>query len=136
MGSIAGPFKQAVDAALRGSTALAAAGPRVAIYTEVPANAPLPYLVIGDDQVLPDTTGCAAEAEMFTTISWWARPSPPDRGGQARALGAAIFLALNARLDVAGWTLDAWECQSERYSTDPDQSTHGVAVFRYLATED
>jgi hypothetical protein len=34
-----------------------------------------------------------------------------------------------------GWAVDVWELQQERYVTDPDQSTHGIAEFHYLLSE-
>lgn len=137
MPSPADPFKTAQEAALRASAALAAAmGGTVRIYTEVPANAPLPYVVLGVDQVLQDTSSeCADEAEVFATVGLWSRKTPPDRGAQARAMGSAAVDALNVDLTIAGWAVDLAEVQSESYSTDPDQSTKGVLVFRYLLTE-
>lgn len=137
MPSPADPFKIAQEAALRASAALATAmGGTVRIYTEVPTNAPLPYVVLGDDQVLLDTSSdCADEAEIFSTVGLWARKTPPDKGAQARAMGSAVVDALNIELTITGWTVDLAESQSESYSTDPDQSTKGVLVFRYLLTE-
>lgn len=137
MPSPAAAFKAAQDAALRASGALTAAmatGGK-GILTEVPTNQPPPYVVTGDDQVLLNTAGCAADAEIFATVSWWSLKSPRDRGAQARAMGAAIIDALNAQLTLTGWDVDEWELQDERYSTDPDQSTHGIATFHYLLTE-
>lgn len=138
MNSPAGPWKVAYEAVLRASAALRTAMdlPQARIYTDVPEKAKLPYVVIGDDQVIPESgEGCADEAEIFTTINLWSRTAPPDKGVQARAMGAAVIAALATDLAVAGWDVDVWEVQSERYSTDPDQSTHGVIVFRHLLTE-
>lgn len=137
MPSPAQPFKTAQEVALRASAALASAmGGSVRIYTEVPPNAPLPYVVIGNDDIQQEPPGdCATEAEVTSTIGVWSRTSPLDKGAQARAIGAAIIDALNAQLTVTGWDVDLWELQSEQYSTDPDQSTKGVLVFHYLLTE-
>lgn len=137
MPSPATAFKAAQEAALRGSadlkTAMGLATAR--IYTEAPTNAPVPYVVIGLDQVLIEQNeGCADEAEIFATVSWWSRVSPLDKGAQARAMGEAIVDALNLQLTITGWTVDVWELQQERYVTDPDQSTHGLAEFHYQLT--
>lgn len=106
------------------------------IYTEVTPNAVLPYVVIGEDQVIPDTSGCAGDYEITSTVQWWSRTAGAlDKGAQARAMGSAIFDALNVQLTLTGFKIDDWECQSESYSTDPDQSTHGRILMRYLATE-
>lgn len=138
MSSPAGPFKTAQESALRGSTALAAAmdtGGK-GILDAVPANQEPPYVVLGQDQILLENgEGCADEAEVFSTVQWWSRPATPDKQAQARAMGAAIGAALNAALTIAGWDTVLWELLSETYGTDPDQSTHGRAEFRYLLTE-
>jgi hypothetical protein len=134
--SPAGAFKTAQEAALRASADLKTAmGLTIArIYTEVPANAPLPYVLIGQDQVLLDDEGCATEAEIFSTVGLWSRASPLDKGDQARAIGDAIIAALAVELTIVGWDVDLALMQSETYATDPDQSTHGTLVFHYLLT--
>lgn len=137
MPSPAVAFKAAEDAAVRDSAALASAmgTSGKGILTEVPVNQPCPYVVLGDHQILIFNGECAAEAEIFSTVSLWSLTSPRDKGAQARAMGAALVDALNAQLTLSGWTVDEWELQSETYSTDPDQSTHGVLVFHYLLTQ-
>lgn len=137
MPSPAGPYKVAQEAALRTSSALAMAmGPVLRLYTEVQPDAKLPYVVLGNDQILIETNpGCADEAEVISTVTWWSRTSPTDKGVQARAMGSAIIDALNVQLTVAGWDVDEWEVQSEQYLTDPDLSTKGIAVIRHLLTE-
>lgn len=137
MRSPAAPYLAAVDAALRTSSALVAAMVGAArIYTEVPTNAPLPYVVIGRDEIqLEDLGDCGSEAEVTSVIGVWSRTDPPDKGAQARAIGKAIIAALNVELAIAGWDVDLWKVESERYSTDPDQSTKGIIELRYLLTE-
>jgi hypothetical protein len=137
MPSPAGPYKTAQETALRASSALATAmGGAVRIYTEVPANAPLPYIVLGNDQVLLEANpGCADEAEVTSTVALWSRTAPLDKGVQARAMGSAIIDALNVELTLAGWDVDVWEMQSEQYLTDPDQSTKGIITLHYLLTQ-
>jgi hypothetical protein len=137
MPSPAGPYKTAQEAALRASADLQAAmGGSVRIYTEVPAGAVLPYIVLGNDQIILETSpGCADEAEVVSTVTWWSRLSTLDKGVQARAMGSAIVDALNMELTVAGWDVVEWQSQSEHYLTDPDQSTKGIAVIRHLLTE-
>lgn len=137
MGSPAGAFRSAVDALLTSSPgALSGIVDVVRVYVEVPANATLPYVLIGNDQViLTQNDGCADEAEIFSTVQWWSRTSPRDKGVQCRQMGSALVDALATDLTVSGWEVVEWECQSEEYSTDPDQSSRGRAVFRYLLTE-
>lgn len=138
MGSPAAAFKTAQESALRASIALKAAMAlaEARIYTEAPTNAVLPYNVIGDDQILlQGSPGCADEAELISTIRLWSRVKPLDGGQQARAMGAAIIDTLNLELTIPGWDVDDWEVLSESYSTDPDQSTRGIVVLRYLLTQ-
>lgn len=141
MHSPAGPFKVSQEAALRASSGLAQAmtagdsGAVSRIYTEVPTNAPTPYVVIGDDQVLIFVSDCGSEAEIFSTVHLWSRTNPLDKGVQARAIGSEIIGVLNAALVLTGWVIDEWEMTSERYVTDPDGSTHGIIEFRYQLTQ-
>lgn len=136
MGSPAQPFKVAQEAALRASSDLTTAmGGKVRIYTEVPPNAPLPYIVIGGDQIILENDVCADEAEIFSTVNLWSRTNPLDHGVQARAIGSEVITALNQQLNLSGWTVDEWTVQSERYVTDPDGSSHGIITFQYLITE-
>lgn len=133
----AAPFHAAQDAALRGSTALATAmgtGGK-GILTDPPANVVPPYVVLGQTQILLQNDDCAAEAEVFATVNLWSRTNPLDKGAQARAMGAASVDALNVELAVPGWDCIVWELTSERYVTDPDQSTHGILEFHYLLTK-
>jgi hypothetical protein len=138
MPSPAESFHAAQDTALRGSAALIAAMAIAGkgILTEVAANQPVPYVIFGQNQIiLQENEGCGFMAEVFATVSWWSRKTPLDKGAQARAMGAAIIDALLVELTVTGWDVDLWELQQERYVTDPDQSTHGMADFRYLLTQ-
>jgi len=138
MPSAAEAFKVAEDAAVRGSAALVSAmglGGK-GILTEVPTNVTPPYVVMGEHQIIiSQNPGCADEAEVFATIHWWSRPANPDKQAQARAMGAAIAAAVQLELTLTGWDVDDWQPQDERYSTDPDHSTHGILSTRYLLTQ-
>jgi hypothetical protein len=110
-------------------------GVAVVPLVEVMANQVPPYVVGGQYQILLENSACADQAEIFSTVTWWSRPAVRDKGVQARAMGAAIIAALNTALNLAGWYVVEWELQSEDYSTDPDQSTKGRAVFHYLLSQ-
>lgn len=141
MHSPAGPFKVSQEAALRASSALAvimsapSPQPVSRIYTEVPINAAMPYIVLGDDQVLLENYICANQAEIYSTVHLWSMTSPLDKGAQARAMGSEIIGILNQALALDGWVIDEWELESERYVTDPDGSTHGFIAFHYQLTQ-
>ena len=136
MSDPAAAFHTAQEAILRGSTALATAmglaQPR--IYTgPVPANAPLPYIVLGDDQTLDDSDECQDGSEIFSTIHVWSKPNPPQ-AQQAREIAAVIRSLLNAPLTITGHTVVLFSFEDARFLTDPDSSTHAVITFRYSTT--
>jgi hypothetical protein len=138
MDSPAAPFKLAEEAALRGSVALQTAMglslPR--IYYEVPENAPLPYVALGDHEVDDDSDGCGEAHTIVTTVKWWTKIIGEVKGSDAaRQMGAAIILALLRQLAIEGHVTVLWEMEvPERYGTDPDQSTWGRVTFRYETT--
>lgn len=127
-------YVEAREARLRSSAALAAAmGGQVRLYVAVPTDAPLPYVVLADQQALLEDGGCGVtEAELFDTIQWWSRPERPDKGAQARAIGSALLSALTSDVIIDGWDVVDVLVESERYATDPDQSAHGTLVLQFL----
>lgn len=136
MPSPAGPFKAAQEIALRASIALATAmGGTVRLHTEVPADAPMPYVVVGQDEI-DDLTeeDCGEAHSIVSTVQWWARLTGAVKGSDTvRAMGAAIIAALNTdTLNIEGHdiTLAIMETP-ERYGTDPDQSSRGLVAIRY-----
>lgn len=135
MSTLAEAFSAGQEAVLRAAPALATAmGLTTArLYTVVPPDAPLPYVVLGDDQILGDDTDCAEGAEIFATVHVWAKPNPPS-SALARQIGGALKTILTAAFAVAGYVLDDWTLETETYVTDPDGSTHGRLVFKYLVT--
>lgn len=131
-------FRTAMETALRGSAALATAmGGTVRLYgTAVPANAPLPYVVVTHIQATELFDGlCAAEPVITLTLDFWCRPSPADKGVQGGAIGDALLTALDTELTMAGWDVDEHQCSSLSDYQDPDQSTHSTLVIEYLLTE-
>jgi hypothetical protein len=140
MSSPASAFNAAEEAALRASTALRTAmGGAIRIYHEVPTNAPLPYVVLGQheiDPVLDGDDSCGEAWAVVSTVNWWAALTGSVKGSEtARAMGAAIYQALRPGLTVAGFAtvLTAVETP-ERYSTDADLSTHGLLALRHELT--
>lgn len=136
MSAVAEPLHAAREAALLASTALAAAMGQVEaeVFTVVPTNAPLPYIVIGDDQLLGDDTECADGAECFCTTHVFTKPNPPE-GQTCRAITDLVRDILNAPLDVDGHEVVVWEVESVQFLTDPGGTTHGIVRHRYLISE-
>lgn len=133
MSAIAEVFLEAVEAALLASDdlrdAMGLAKPRV--YVERPTNAPKPYVLIGDDSNQPDAAGCVDGDEVLSTVDWYAADAR-----QARRMGAAIVAALDLELEIVGHAVIVHELSGERYLTDPNGSTHGVADLRFETVPD
>lgn len=130
-------LQNAMEAALRSSPALAEAmGGRVRLYTlSAGDNAPFPYIVIGEDQIVGDETECAASSEAFTTVHVWSRVEDDVSASraQAKAIAALVRTILNAPLPLAGFVVTDWRFETARHLTDPDQRTaHSVVEHRYL----
>lgn len=136
MTNLAEAFADAQETAVRGSAGLRTAMGLTAVRFydgDVPNNAALPYVVGGDDLVTETPNACGAEGEIFSTVEWWSKPEP-NSNRQARAMGTALKAVLAANLTVTGHTVDEFEIQSEIYRTDPDGSTKGQLIIRYLTT--
>lgn len=130
-------LQNAMEAALRASPALAEAmGGRVRLYTlSAGDNAPFPYIVIGEDQIVGDETECAASSEAFTTVHVWSRVEDDVSASraQAKAIAALVRATLNAPLPLVGFVTTEWRFETARHLTDPDQRTaHSVVEHRYL----
>jgi len=109
--------------------ALGGADAKRRVYDRVPAKYVLPYITIGEIQILDDTH-CEAAWEAFVTTHVWS-----DKVGkpEAQAVGAAVGEALNAELRLPGFVCVDWQFRSRSYITEPDGLiTHGVITHRYL----
>lgn len=130
-------LQNAMEAALRASPALAEAmGGRVRLYTlSAGDNAPFPYIVIGEDQIIDDETECAASSDAFTTVHVWSRVEDDVSASraQAKTIAGIVRTILNAPLPLAGFVTTEWRFETARHLTDPDQRTaHSVVEHRYL----
>lgn len=128
------PFLDALEATLRGSTGLATAmglaAPR--IYTERPTDAAMPYVLIGDDQVIGEDNGCADDSEIFATLHVYARTDATLKGSRrARRIAGVLRSLLKDGFDIDGHRIVVPEFQDHRPLTDPNGSTHVVMTFRY-----
>ena len=124
----------AVMAALDGSPALMLLFPDrvVRSYDVAPVNKPPPYIVIGDDDLLPIQAEGFELGEVDATIHIWSLPDPPSKA-EAKAMGAVVVALLTAPFATPGLTLYAAELQRARYLTDPSDglTTHGVVTIRF-----
>jgi len=135
MADPAAAFHAAEDAALRGSAALAALFPGgvVRVYSTVPQNAPLPFIRIGDDQIIEDSDECASGSEIFATVHVWTKPDPPSVQ-LGRQIAGVIRETLAPDLAIAGFDTVLARFQDTRLLTDPDGSSHAVLTFHYFTT--
>lgn len=129
-------FHVAQDAALRGSDELAALWPGgvARIYSVVPQNAPLPFVRIGDDQIIEDSDECLSGSEIFATVHVWTSPEPPDVQ-LGRRIAGVIRDALAADIGLNGFDTVLFAFVETRHLTDPDGTSHALLVFRYLVTD-
>lgn len=131
-------LQNAVEAALRASTPLKTAMglATVRLYPLAPPdNAPFPYLVIGEDQIVDDSTECVDSSEAYTTVHCWARITDDVSGSraQAKAMAGAVRMALNVELALTGFDVVEHSFQDTRHQTDPDRRTaHAVVTHRFL----
>jgi hypothetical protein len=123
-------LQEAVFAALRSSSAVASAfGEAPRIYDRVPANHKLPYITIGDIQLIDDTHCEAAWEAFVTTHVWSEKVGKPE----AMRIADAVGEALNAELTLDGFVCTDWQFRDTRIFTEPDGlTTHAVVTHRYL----
>lgn len=126
-------LQEAVVSALRSDAAVLAAlagvGPERRIYDRVPAKWVLPYITIGEIQIIDDTH-CEAAWECFvTTHAWSVAVGKPE----AQLIGAAVGAALDAELSIAGFICVDWQFRSRSYLLEEDGlTTHCINTHRYL----
>lgn len=131
-------LQNAIEAALRGSQDLADAMglTKVRLYTlSAPTDAPFPYLVIGEDQIVDDKTECADSSEAFTKVDVWSRIEDDVSASraQAKAIAGTVRSLLDKALPLNGFVTTEWQFETARHLTDPDRRTaHSVVEHRFL----
>jgi hypothetical protein len=132
------PLQDAIEAALRGSSDLKVAMglTTVRLYSvSAPATANYPYIIIGEDQVIDDSTECSDGSEVVTTVHCWSRVTEGVSASrrQAKAMAGVVRSALKALPSVTGFDLVLAEFEDTRHLTDPDGLTaHAVVSHRFL----
>ncbi|WP_167765432.1 MULTISPECIES: DUF3168 domain-containing protein [unclassified Brevundimonas] len=130
-------LQDAIEATLTAYAPLQAIGTagKVVIHTmSAPNGAAFPYVVIGEDQVLDDSTECLDGSEVYSTVHCWARASddPENSRRETKAMAAAIRQALKT-ITVPGFDVVLIEFDSARHLTAADGLTaHAVLTFRLL----
>ena len=105
------------------------------IYDQPPAPAALvfPYVVVGEHEVLDDSSECIDGTEVYSTVHIWSRTVGFP---ETKRIAAEVRRVLGNRttpLAVGGYdTLESIHEQT-LYLRDPDGITrHGVSRFKYL----
>jgi hypothetical protein len=132
----AAAFHTAQDAALRSSVELGNLFPdlRARIYGTVPQNAPLPFIRIGDDQIIQDDTDCASGSELYAVVHIWTRPDPPSVQLARQMAGVIRDVLSDDDFAIADFDVIFALLVDTRHLTDPDGSTHAVMTFHYALT--
>lgn len=131
-------LQNAMETALRASTALKTAMglASVRLYkVSAPVGAPFPYLVIGEDQIIDDSTECAESSEVITSVHVWTRVDSDVQASraQAKSIAGAIRPIIKALSGVAGFSVTLSDFEGTRHLTDPDGLTcHSVVTHRLL----
>ncbi len=126
-------LQKAVFSALTTNAAVLAAlggqSPARRIYDEVPTKFVLPYVVLGEVEILDDTDCDAAWEAFVTTHVFTEEVGYPV----VKRIGGAIGSALDAQLTIAGFICTDWQFRNRRYFREDDALTkHGVILHRYL----
>jgi hypothetical protein len=109
------------------------------VYDNVPENAHPPYVLIGDDTAIDDSTKLAAGWEATVTIHAWDFEQSGRKS--VKAILSAIYDALHRQEDsipIAGFRLIQmqWEFEQTFQDTSPegesDHFYHGVQRYRAI----
>lgn len=136
MADPAAAFHAAQDAALRASPDLADMfqGGIVRLYSVVPQNAPLPFIRIGDDQVLEDSDECVSASELYAVVNIWTKPDPPSVQLGRQIAGVIRDILADPDFLIPGFDTVIARFVDTRHLTDPDGSSHAVLTFHYALT--
>ena len=89
-----------------------------------------PYVTIGDDEIIDDSTSCATAYEAAVTVHVWSRAVGRI---EAKRIAGAVRDALDAALLLDCHVVTEHAHRSTRFVRDPDGvTTHAVVELRYL----
>lgn len=120
----------AIVAALKGDSDVTAIVAQK-VFDEVTEGAAMPYVTMGQPQVLPDRADCIDGAEVFFPVHCWA-------GGPQSVVIKELAHAVAASLDQLEPSLSEsrvilFDHDGTQYLDDPDgQTKHAVVTFRIL----
>lgn len=106
------------------------------VYDNPPKDPVFPYITIGDDQVLDDSTTCGDGWEVYEDIHIWDRPQKKSKA-EVKTLRKSIVAAVMGISSIGDdYELIDISMSSARTIRDPDGLTeHGIITFRFLTQE-
>lgn len=128
-------LQDAVEEALRADADLiAAAGGVLRLFTvSAPTGTPKPYLVIGEDQVVPDGLSCPSD-EYFTRVHVWTLSDDGVEASrrEAKIIAGHVRRLLDVALAVPGFVTSDWGFEFAEHLTEKDGLTcHSVVDHRF-----
>ena len=127
---VAGEIQAAIYEAL--STAQCCHG---RIYDTVPETFSFPYHLIGDEQVIDDSSMCGGSNDVFCDIHTYSRPDTGSRA-EVKALRRRAHDAIMAISHIEGFRLIGVFLETARNVTDPDNVTkHDIMTFKFQISE-
>lgn len=97
------------------------------VFSRVPDKTPLPFVYIGQDQII-GRDDAADFSECFVTVDAYAATLP-----ELKLMVGTIRQALHKQIELDGFTCCEWHFDSIRYIASVDESTeHAVIELSYL----
>lgn len=101
------------------------------VYHRVPAGTALPYIFIGQDQIIPDEDSAGEFSDCYATIHVFAETMPA-----LKLIVGAVRNALARDLPLIGFNVQLGRLDNVTYRTDTDgeeQIEHAIMTFAYTA---
>lgn len=121
----------AMVTALKANAALDALGLGDRVFDSVQQNAAFPYIVVGEDLVLPNDSECGSDSEVISTVRVYSRK--PGRVECKRFAEVLRFaLTKQAGFSVTGYRMVLGYCEDARTERHSDGlTTQAIVEFRY-----
>lgn len=116
------------------ASAFAALNARVRIYEVPPTNAPLPYVCLQSDSIVPLLAEGLDLAELEITPTVWTLSDPPNMA-DCMALGRAVLSCLLALDALPSWRVQQARSVRTLYSLDHDGRTAKAAIAVQFALD-
>lgn len=128
------PLQAALFTALDVTAVRAIIGNPARVFDNVPRNtdgsvaATFPYASFGPAQPVNDGNSCGEQTEVYQQLDLWSRAVGYV---EVKRLGAAVCVALNAALTVAGFRVVVQHIEDVNYRREPDGLTsRGIVSLR------